>query len=98
MTRYDFAEVRYIILIHVLTDFSFTYFHFKSTVCELGANNEEIYVPVLSLNTLFIKIINTAKSGFRIVKSATILKNNLENVIYWRKVHLVDIQVRARTC
>ena len=36
--------------------------------------------PVLSLNTLF-KIINTTKSGFRIIKSATILKNNSKNVI-----------------
>ena len=41
--------------------------------------------PVLSLNTL-LKIINTTKSGFRIMKSATILKNSSKNVIYWRKI------------
>ena len=43
------------------------------------------------IKTLF-NIINTTKCGFRIVKSSTILKNNSKNVIYWRKIHLVDIQ------
>ena len=48
MTRYDFAdrEVRYMILIHVWTDFSLIYFHFKLTVCELGANNEQIWLSL----------------------------------------------------
>ena len=41
------------------------------------------------INTLF-KTIN--KSGFRIINSATVLKNNSKNVIYCRKIHLVDIQ------
>ena len=79
------------ILIHIWTDSSLTYFHFRSTVCELGANNEQIWLPRFITKTLF-KIINTTKSGFQIVKSATILKNNSKNVIYWRKIHLVDIQ------
>ena len=47
--------------------------------------------PVLSLKTLF-KIINTTKTGLRIVKSAIIFKNNSKNLIYWRKIHLLDIQ------
>ena len=33
--------------------------------------------PVLSLNTLF-KIINTTKSGFRIIKSATIFEKQFQ--------------------
>ena len=46
MTRYNFAdrEVRSMILIHVWTDFSLIYFYFRSTVCELGANNEQMWL------------------------------------------------------
>ena len=39
MTRYDFAEVREMIMIHVCTNNSLTYFHFEST---LSVNLEQI--------------------------------------------------------
>ena len=45
MTTYDFTEAKWTILIDVWTDSSLTYFHFKSTVCDLGANNEQIWLP-----------------------------------------------------
>ena len=45
-----------------------------------------------SVLSLKHNIINKTKNGFQIVKSATILKNNFKNVIYWLKIHEVDIQ------
>ena len=81
MTRYDFAEAREMILTHIWTDSSSTYFSLLiNFVCELGANNEQIWFPSCIIKNK-VQIINTNKSGFRILKSTTILKNNFKNYI-----------------
>ena len=69
------------------------------TLDQLYVNWEQIMsrydFPVLSLNTSF-KIINTTKSGFRIIKSTTILKNNSKNVIQ-RESPLVNLTMAGWT-